>query len=72
METKDTKDQGAYSVTAFCFEFGNFTRPHFYSLLKRGKGPRIFKIGKRTLISHAAALEWVARMEQETVQGGAA
>lgn len=63
--------KGAYSVTEFCAIFGgSCTRPHFYQLLKNGKGPRIFKIGRRTLISHDAATEWVRRMEAETACGG--
>lgn len=69
MATQSTQEKGAYSVTEFCATFGKFSRPHFYSLLKHGQAPRIFRIGKRTLISHDAAQEWVKRMESQTVQG---
>jgi hypothetical protein len=35
----------------------------FYNLLKRGDGPAIMKVGRRTLISAEAAAEWRRRME---------
>lgn len=60
----------AFSIPAFCKSVGGITRQHFYAQLKLGKGPRIFRIGKRTLISVEAAQEWVRRMESETDQGG--
>ena len=66
MANDQATSKGAYSVAEFCKSFGSFTRPHFYRLMRIGKGPRIFKIGKRTLISHEAACEWVRRMEHET------
>lgn len=59
---------GAYSITEFCAAFGGMTRQHFHSISKSGKGPRIFKVGRRTLISHEAANDWVRKMEGQYEQ----
>lgn len=55
----------AYSVAEFCAAHG-ISRATFYNLLKRGLGPRIMKLGSRTLISTEAAAEWRQRMEAAT------
>jgi predicted DNA-binding transcriptional regulator AlpA len=55
------------SVPAFLAEHG-VSRSLFYRLVKDGRGPRLTKIGRRTLISAEAASEWRARMERETAQ----
>ena len=55
----------AYTVPQFCDGF-NVSRTHFYSLLKEGRGPRLMKVGRRTLISAQAAADWCKRMEDET------
>ena len=51
-----------YSVTEFCQEHG-ISRGLFYQVLREGRGPRIMKVGKRTLVSQEAAEEWRRRME---------
>lgn len=53
----------AYSVAEFCKAHG-FTKVKFYDLLHRGQGPKIMKVGTRTLISIEAATEWRRKMEQ--------
>ncbi|WP_287365893.1 hypothetical protein [Thauera sp.] len=66
--------QLAYSVQQFCEAHG-FTKVLFYKLLKEGRGPRIMKIGARTLISTEAAADWRREMEdgaQVSVRNGAA
>ena len=40
----------ALSVAEFCTR-NSLGRSTFYALLKRGEGPRIIRIGRRTLIS---------------------
>ena len=55
------------SVSAFCADNG-LSRSLFYRLLKHGRGPRLTKIARRTLISAESAAEWRARMERETEQ----
>ena len=57
--------KAAYSVAEFCAAHG-ISRATFYNLLKAGLGPRIMKLGSRTLISTEAALEWRQRMEATT------
>lgn len=56
---------GAFTVAAFCQRHG-ISRAKFYQLLSTGEGPRIFKIGRRTLISTEAALAWRQSMEERT------
>jgi predicted DNA-binding transcriptional regulator AlpA len=58
------------SVPAFCSDNG-ISRSLFYRLVTEGRGPRLTKIARRTLISSVAAAEWRARMEQETEQASA-
>jgi len=55
------------SVPSFCADNG-LSRSLFYRLLKDGRGPRVTKIGRRSLISGQAAAEWRSRMERETEQ----
>ena len=55
------------SVPAFCADNG-ISRSLFYRLVTEGRGPRLTKIARRTLISSASAADWRARMEQETEQ----
>ncbi len=57
-----------YSVAEFCREHG-ISRGLFYRLLREGRGPRVIKAGRRTLVSCEAAEEWRRRMEGAT-QGG--
>ena len=57
------------TVDQFCAS-NQFSRVHFYELLKGGLGPRIMKLGRRTLITKHAETEWHRRMESVT-QGGA-
>jgi predicted DNA-binding transcriptional regulator AlpA len=55
------------SVPAFCADHG-LSRSLFYKLVREGRGPRLTKISRRTLISAESAAEWRARMERETEQ----
>ena len=57
----------AYTVDEFCLDH-KICRATFYNLLKRKAGPRIMKVGSRTLISHEAAAAWRQRMEAESEQ----
>jgi predicted DNA-binding transcriptional regulator AlpA len=59
------------SIPAFCADHG-MSRSLFYRLIKEGRGPRLTRIARRTLISAEAAAEWRARMEQETSKREAA
>lgn len=55
--------QAVYSVKDFCAAH-QISKVAFYDLLKKGIGPRIMKVGTRTLISLEAAAEWRRRMEE--------
>lgn len=56
------QQQQAFSVAEFCDAHG-FTKVLFYKLMKLGRGPRIMKVGNRTLISAEAAADWRRAME---------
>lgn len=58
--------KSCYTVEEFCFEHGALSRPFFYKLIKDGKGPRLMKVGRRTLITAEAAAEWRKQMEDIT------
>jgi predicted DNA-binding transcriptional regulator AlpA len=55
------------SVPSFCSDNG-ISRSLFYRLVTEGRGPRVTKVARRTLISSEAAADWRARMERETEQ----
>ena len=54
-----------FDVNSFCASH-KISRATFYQLVKSGKGPRLTKIGKRTLISKESAADWRHRMEAVT------
>jgi predicted DNA-binding transcriptional regulator AlpA len=54
--------KSAYSPAQFC-DLHGIARTTFYALLKDGRGPRLMKVGRRTLISIEAATEWRQKME---------
>ena len=56
------------SVNEFCREC-NISRAMFYMLVKRCEGPRVVKIGDRTLISRESAAEWIRGRERATLAG---
>jgi predicted DNA-binding transcriptional regulator AlpA len=55
------------SVPDFCADNG-ISRSLFYRLVQEGRGPRLTKVCRRTLISPEAAAEWRARLERDTEQ----
>lgn len=61
----------AFTVIGFCEAHG-IGRNLFYQLRKDGLGPKVMKVGARTLISHEAAAEWRRRMERATEEAEAA
>lgn len=58
-------DVQAQSVKEFCRSH-RISRGTFYNLLKEKRGPRVMKVGARTLISTEAATEWRRQMEERT------
>ena len=52
----------AQSVAEFCRD-NCISRSLFYKLQREGKGPRIMKVGRRTLITSDSANEWRKALE---------
>ena len=61
-DRKDTMAKSAQSIDHFCDD-NEISKAHLYNLLKRGEGPVVMKVGRRTLISAESAAEWRRRME---------
>lgn len=51
-----------YTVETFC-KSHNISRAFFYALRKQGKGPRVAKLGTRTIITREAASNWRAALD---------
>jgi predicted DNA-binding transcriptional regulator AlpA len=52
-----------YSIPEFCQQF-RIGKTFLYKLLKDGRGPRIIRVGRRTIISSEAARDWIAQLEK--------
>lgn len=60
--------KNSLTIPEFC-HCESISRALLYKLWRLGKGPRKYKIGRRTLITADAAKEWRANLEQ--ISGGA-
>lgn len=63
---QDTTSQ-LFDVPGFCAA-NRISRALFYKLLNDGDGPRVMKVGRRTLVSPEAAAEWRQRMERQSAK----
>ena len=54
-------DPIAFTIAEFA-DAHRISRSTFYNLLKAGDGPRVCKIGRRSIITREAADEWRARL----------
>jgi hypothetical protein len=54
-----------FDISTFC-KSNKISRALFYVLQKTGNGPRIMKVGRRTLITPEAVAEWRKKMEQQS------
>jgi hypothetical protein len=52
----------AYGVVEFAQAHG-VSRAHLYNLWRDGVGPKVMRVGRRTLISKEAAAAWRRQME---------
>lgn len=59
--------KAAYSPQEFCEAHG-MSRTAFYQVLKEGRGPTTFKVGRRTFVSEEAAADWRRRMEADNAK----
>ena len=64
MKVSDAKEtslapghRAALSVDQFCRKY-SICRASFYNLLKTGRGPRVLKIGSRTVVTAEADDDW--------------
>ena len=55
------------TVGQFCLTH-NISRALLYLLLRNGRGPRVMKAGRRTLISAEAAADWRRAMETASAE----
>lgn len=44
------------------------SRAMLYRLLADGRGPRVVRLGRRTLVRREALAEWLRKLEEETEQ----
>ncbi len=58
-----------FDIKNFCLTH-KISRSFLYKLIGEGNGPRLMKLGRRTLISAESAAEWRARMEERTFSAG--
>jgi len=56
-------DPPIYSIPEFC-KAHCIARSFLYLLLRDGRGPRVTKLGRRTLITREAAADWRAQIER--------
>ena len=57
---------GAFSIEQFCAAHGGISQAFFHKLVSEGRGPKLMKVGARTLISVEAAAEWRRAREAAT------
>ena len=67
----DTISTDVHDINSFCGAH-KISRALFYLLVKEGRGPRLMRAGRRTLITKEAAADWRQKMERQTAQATAA
>lgn len=65
MTKQEHHNKEAYSVNAFCNSY-SISRSYLYKLWDAGNGPRKFKVGNKTLISRAAATDWLNQFDADS------
>jgi hypothetical protein len=61
------KDAVAFSVDQFCQRNG-ICKAHFYNAVRAGRGPRLMKVGRRTLVTRQAETDWHGAVEAATAE----
>lgn len=69
MSSQQPPSTDAESIPEFCVR-NRISMSLYFKIMRAGRGPRIMKIGHRTLISREAAEAWRRKCEAETVQCG--
>lgn len=57
----------AFDVDEFCRR-NRISRGTFYNLRKRRKGPRVMKVGSRTIVTPEAEDDWRRDMEEDAAE----
>ena len=60
-------EQDEYSIPEFCTR-NRISQSFYFLIQKNGIGPRVMRVGKRTLISREAAEDWRREREAESAQ----
>jgi hypothetical protein len=63
-------EKNAFTITEFC-ERNSISKPQYFRMKARGKGPRTFKNGTRDRISREGEIDWIRRMEAENANSAA-
>jgi len=66
----DPPPRGAYSIKQFAQAHG-LSESMVFKLMRDGRGPRLLRLGRRTLITVEAAAEWRAAHERATAAASA-
>jgi hypothetical protein len=64
-------DPPSYSVAGFCAAH-HLARSNFYNLLKHGRGPTVYRVGRRLFVAGEEAARWRRAMQHATTSGGTA
>jgi hypothetical protein len=64
---RNTDAVGAYSIADFCRQHGGMSEAFFHKLISDGDGPRLMRVGGRTMVSVEAAAAWRRAHEAETL-----
>jgi len=65
MRTNTPTQVKTYNIPQFCAAY-NISRSKLYEMIKNGTGPKIMKVGRRTLISATAAEDWCNQLEKNS------
>jgi hypothetical protein len=56
-------EQDAFSIPEFCLR-NRISTALFFKLARQGRGPRVFHVGRRTLITKESATAWRRTLEE--------
>ena len=65
-----TVSKPVFTIAEFC-DTHHISRTHLHNLTKAGRGPRMARVGRRVLISAAAASDWLVQLEQNPITDSA-
>ncbi|HZW20241.1 hypothetical protein [Noviherbaspirillum sp.] len=54
-----------FTIRQFC-EDHDLSKAFFYKLVRNGLGPKVLKVGRRSMVTTEAAAEWRAAMQERS------